>query len=118
MMSDAGTRDEPLWAVTPEKVREAVARIVQAAQPVKVIVFGSQARGAGGRDSDLDILVVERDVKDRLAEMIRLNSVLKGLILAVDILVIGQAEFEEWSETPGSVYYAARREGQVVYEAA
>ena len=107
-----------LWAVTPEKIEEAVARIVEAVHPVKIILFGSRARGEAGQESDVDLLVIEGEVKDRYAEMLRLNEVLRGLILAVDVLVIGEKEFEEWSQTPGSVYRAARREGRVLYEAA
>jgi len=117
-MTDGPAETQPIWAVTPEKIDEAVRRIVEAAQPVKVIVFGSRARGEAGAESDVDLLVVEREVKDRYAELIRLNKALRGLLLAVDVLVIGQKEFEEWSETPGSVYRAARQEGRVVYEAA
>ena len=117
-MDDTRAGPEPIWAATPEKVREAVRRIVQAAHPVKVILFGSHARGDAETASDVDILVVEQTVTDRFAEIVRLNGVLRGLIMAVDLLVIGQEEFEDWSETPGSVYYTAKREGKVVYGAA
>lgn len=108
----------PPWAVTPEKIDEAVRRIVASAQPLKVIVFGSQSRGDATSDSDLDIVVIEREVKDRFAEMVRLNRSLRGLLMAVDILVIGERDFEQWAATPGSVYYTASREGRVAYEAA
>ncbi|MBU4200219.1 MAG: nucleotidyltransferase domain-containing protein [Verrucomicrobia bacterium] len=53
-----------LWAVTPEKIAEAMRRIVEAVHPVRVILFGSQARGNAGRDSDLDIMIVEQNVQD------------------------------------------------------
>jgi len=109
---------QPLWAITPKKTAEAVRRIVATAHPVRIILFGSHARGDAGRDSDMDLLVVERDVPDRYAEMVRLHRALRGLILPVDILVIGEREFGEWADTPGSVYCAARREGKVLYEAA
>jgi len=112
------TSTQPLWAVTPEKIQEAVRRIVEAAHPVRIIVFGSQARGDSTTDSDLDLVVIERDVPDRVGEMIRLERALRGLILPTDILVISEREFQEWADTPGSVYRAAGREGKVVYEAA
>ena len=107
---------EPLWAVTPDKIEEAVRRIAEAAKPLKVILFGSRARGSASPESDLDLIVIEREVPDRYVEMIRLNGVLRGLIIAADILVIGVREFEERSQMPGSVYFNACREGKVVYE--
>ena len=112
------TNSQPLWASTPEKIAETVRRIVETAHPIRVILFGSQARGNTGWDSDIDLLVVERDVQDRYAEMVRLHRALRGLIIPVDILVISEKDFLEWSDTPGSVYCTAHREGKVLYEAA
>jgi predicted nucleotidyltransferase len=112
------TESLPLWAVTADKIAEAVQRIVAAAQPVRVIVFGSVARGNPGPDSDVDLVVVEREVRDRYAETVRLRRALQGLVMPVDLLVIGAQEFDEWAMTPGSVYHTARREGKVLYEAA
>lgn len=113
-----GSGDSPLWAVTPEKIGEAVRRIVEAAHPVRVILFGSQARGDAGRDSDVDLVVVEKEVSNRHAEIVRLMETLRGLILPIEILVISQRDFDYWSEVPGSVYRAAKREGKALYEAA
>jgi predicted nucleotidyltransferase len=112
------TEPQPLWAATPSKIEEAVRRIVEAANPVRVILFGSQARRDAGQDSDVDLLVVEREVVDRYAESVRLHRILRGLILAVDLVVMSEREFEEWADTPGSLARAACREGQVLHETA
>ena len=50
-------------------VIERAARVLAdaAASPAQVIVFGSAARGETGPDSDLDFLVLEDDVPDRVA---------------------------------------------------
>jgi predicted nucleotidyltransferase len=106
----------PIWAVTPEKLAEATRRLVEAAHPLKIILFGSRVRGDAREDSDVDLLVIEREVKDRVAEMVRLNRVLKGLILPVELVVIDELMFEDLVDTPGTVYYEAKREGEVLYE--
>ena len=112
------TNPQPLWAVTPEKLAEAVRRIVEAAHPVRVILFGSQARGDAGRDSNVDMVVVEREVPHRYAETVRLMKAMWGLIMPVEILVISEQDFDFWSNIPGNVYRAAKLEGKALYEAA
>jgi predicted nucleotidyltransferase len=107
---------QPPWAVTSEKIREAVQRIVEASQPRKVIVFGSQARGGGGTDSDLDLMVVLGEVRDPASESVRLRRLLKGLLMSVDLVVVDQAKFDYWRDTPGNVFYEAARDGKCIYE--
>jgi predicted nucleotidyltransferase len=47
--------------ISEDKIRAAVAILVREAQPERVILFGSSARGEAKPDSDLDLLVVERE---------------------------------------------------------
>jgi uncharacterized protein len=108
---------QPPW-VTSEKIAEAVRRIAQAANPVKIIMFGSRARGQERPDSDVDLLVIETQVENRVAEMTRLNRALRGLALPVELIVISAQLFDQWSRVPGSVYHEALREGIVLYDGA
>lgn len=112
------TLTEPSWSVTPEKIQKAVQWIVEAARPVRVIMFGSQARGEAKRDSDVDLMVVMARLSDeeRLKEMVRLRDLLRPLRLPVDVLVVPAAKLEYWGDTPGNVYYDASVGGVVLYE--
>jgi len=110
-------RTEPVWAVTPEKLREAVRRLVDAAHPRRSILFGSHARGDAHPDSDVDLMLLHDEVKDPAAESVRLRRVLKGLIMAVDLLPVSRSQFDYWRDTPGNVFFEAATEGQVLYEA-
>jgi len=95
-----------------DKVAQAVELLRRAAPNARIILFGSHARGDAGEQSDLDFLVVQSEVKDRLAEMVRLRRVLRPLGMPVDILVASQQTFDYWADTPGSVYYEAAVEGK------
>lgn len=98
-------------------IEDAARRIAGAARsPCRVIVFGSYARGDAGEDSDLDLLVVEREVSDYTGEYLRLREAIGSLGIGVDLLLYSEPEFEkrrDWWTTP--VYWAAR-EGKVMHD--
>lgn len=59
---------------TQEAIATAVRRLVAAANPQKIILFGSYAGGRVTADSDLDLLVIEREVVAKRQEMVRLRK--------------------------------------------
>ena len=101
-----------------ETIQRLTELLIEAARPKRIIMFGSQARGEAGEDSDLDIMVVEEGVSDRAEEMVRLNRLLRSLDVPVDLLVVSAEKFNYWCDTPGNVYFEAATEGEVLYEAA
>jgi predicted nucleotidyltransferase len=104
----------------PQDVIEVAGRKLAAAakNPVKVVLFGSHARGDAGPDSDLDFLVVERDLSDRHAEMVRLGRELRPLGIPVDVVVVSERYAEDWEGVEGSMVHAALTEGRVLHAAA
>jgi len=106
-------------ATLPDETVSRLTRLlVDAAHPRRLILFGSHARGDAREDSDVDILVVEERPADRLREMVRLNRLLRGLEVAVDLLVVSEEKFNHWRDTPGNIYFEASSEGRVLYEGA
>lgn len=99
-------------------VQQAVKRIVAAAQPSRVILFGSHGRGDADAGSDLDLLVIKPQVPDKYAEMIRLHEAVGDVGPGVDLLVYSDAEYERRSRVPGTLPYWARKQGRALYEAA
>jgi predicted nucleotidyltransferase len=98
-------------------LKQVVERIVAAARPSRVILFGSYGRGDADEGSDLDIMVIESHVADQVEEMVRLRQVIGSVGTGVDVLVYPEAEYERRSQVPGTLLYWARKEGRTLYEA-
>ncbi|MYD95458.1 MAG: nucleotidyltransferase domain-containing protein [Chloroflexi bacterium] len=103
--------------VTTSDVQEVVRRIVEVAQPEKIILFGSAARGEMEPHSDLDILVVKSGA-DHWSLSGRIRRALRGVNAAVDLVVATPENIERYKDSHPLVYKPALREGRVVYDAA
>ncbi len=105
--------------LTEQQLLDMVARIVaHASQPAKVILFGSYAIGEADEGSDIDLLVIERDVPDKAAEYLRLREAVGRVGVGVDLLLCTEREFDRRSRVRGTVHYWARKTGRVLHDAA
>jgi predicted nucleotidyltransferase len=103
----------------PEKdLREIVRRIVEVADPEKILLFGSAARGTMGPNSDLDLLVIKRGDYHHITVAQEIYSGLEGIDYAVSLIVKTPEEVERYKDSFALVLYPAMREGIVVYERA
>lgn len=101
----------------PAVLEEIVRRVVEAAQPERIILFGNAARGEMGPDSDVDLLVIKSGTYHRRDLAWRVRQALRGLDLAFDILIATPAEVERYRDAWMLVYHAALREGSELYAA-
>jgi len=102
--------------VTDELLADLVARIRSAGNPLKVVLFGSRARGDARPDSDLDILIIEESEAPRYRRAPDYLRALVGLFPAKDVVVWTPAEVAEWSAVPNAFITRALDEGRVLYE--
>jgi uncharacterized protein len=94
---------------------EIVRRIVEAARPEKIILFGSAARGEMGRNSDVDLLVVKSGSYGKLDLLGKIRMNLWGVGEAVDVILATPEELDRYGDCPAIVFYPAIREGRVLY---
>ncbi len=95
---------------------EAVARILSVAQPDRVLLFGSWARGEAGPDSDLDLLVVMPFEGPRHSAVLPLLHELADLPVPKDVVVLTPEEWARKKTVPGTIAYPAAHEGVTLYE--
>jgi predicted nucleotidyltransferase len=93
-------------------------RIVKEFSPVRVIVFGSHARGDAQPDSDVDLLVVLASVDDKREAAINIRRALADFPVSKDVVVTTPEEIARRGDLVGTVLRSALREGQVMYERA
>jgi uncharacterized protein len=101
--------------VSADIIDEVVRRIVEVAEPERIILFGSAARGEMTANSDIDVLVVKANThRRRLAQQIYLNLI--GVGRPVDVVVVTPEDIERYRDSQGLIIAPALRDGKVVYE--
>ncbi len=103
--------------LTDEQTADLVKRIVEAVAPVRIILFGSTARGEAGRYSDVDVLVVVEEGLHRRRSAQFIYRRLLGFGVPVDVVVATPSDLEQYGDSPGLVYREAMREGRELYAA-
>jgi predicted nucleotidyltransferase len=104
--------------LSDQSIMGAARRAAAAASvPAQVMVFGSYARGDADEGSDLDLVVIEREVTDKTAEYLKLHRAIGLIGVGVDVLVFSVDEFARRSQVPGTVAYWAKKEGKLLYDA-
>ena len=101
-------------SVTKE-IQRMVNRIVMEFQPERVILFGSHARGEGGPDSDVDLLIVMPVEGSKRDKAIEIGVALHDVRIPKDIIVTTPEEFEWRKEIAGTIERPAVMEGMTLY---
>jgi predicted nucleotidyltransferase len=92
--------------------------IIRRFHPLRVILFGSHARGEAGADSDIDLLVVLAEAPDKRRAAVEIRRALAAFPVPKDIIVTTPAEIAARGHLVGTVLRPALREGKVLYERA
>ena len=100
---------------TRKTINEMTSLIVDRFKPVKVILFGSYARGCEGIDSDVDLLVVMPVKGSKRKIRLDIRQTLHDIHVPKDIVVSTPEEFEWRKEIVGTIERPAALEGEVLY---
>lgn len=106
------------WHPTPEKVDLAVKTAIEVADPSRVFIFGSWARGEATDSSDLDLAVFfPGDRKAELGELRKeIARAIKDIRMSIDLVVASEGYAAEFISSVNSIYYKILHQGQLVYD--
>jgi predicted nucleotidyltransferase len=108
--------DEDVVQASSSALDEIVRRVVEVAEPERIILFGSAARGETGPDSDIDLLVVKAGAHRRKLSQAIYRRLL-GVGRSVDVVVVTPEDIDRYRDAVGLVIRPALKEGRTIYAA-
>lgn len=102
---------------TAEAIDRLVASIVADVHPLRIVLFGSAARGDTHAGSDIDLMVVMPDGSHRRRTAQLLYRQLRGAGVAFDIVVATPSDLDKHKNNIGLIYRTILLEGREVYAA-
>ena len=103
--------------VTLEKILFTVEEIVHRIQPVRVVAFGSRARGDHRRTSDLDLAVIVESYDPKVDERPIWRADI-DVWMDLDLLIYDLNRDELLRDSPMSLQAEVKREGVVLFDRA
>jgi uncharacterized protein len=99
-------------------IDEITRRLIEYYKPLRIYLFGSEARGEAGPDSDLDFCVVLPDDAPRSLYGPGVYQALWGVGTAADVVRYPLTDFESRAaHVVSSLPAAVKREGRLLYDA-
>jgi len=99
-------------------IEQIVNTIVTTVEPDKIILFGSYARGDYKKNSDIDILILKKGLKNErdVTNSLYMEFFNKKISIPIDLIAIDYDKYYQLNNDIGYIYKTINREGKVVYE--
>jgi len=98
------------------EINEAVSRVVEGINPLKLVLFGSMASGENKPESDVDLCVISEKVASQSEEAVRVRKIMGKILFPVDILVFSRENFDKRKDIWGTIQYEVDKKGKILYE--
>ncbi|MDR1270325.1 MAG: nucleotidyltransferase domain-containing protein [Planctomycetaceae bacterium] len=98
-------------------MKQIVAFITSKISPEKIILFGSYARGDNREDSDIDILIIIKNLKNerKITGTLYKELLKENISIPIDFLAIDYNKYNKLKNEVGYIYKTIEQEGQVLY---
>jgi len=92
--------------------------IVSLAKPDQIVLFGSYARGENTASSDIDLLIIKKDLKNgrKISGSVYKAFLKNDIGVPVDLLTIDYNRYIALGDEIGYIYRTIKREGKIIYD--
>lgn len=101
----------------PAELNQAIDIIKQKANPERIILFGSRARGDNDPSSDYDILIVTRKAGNEreITRSVYKEMYQQNIMLDIELIAISQNKWKSSKDQLGLIYKQIEAEGIELY---
>ena len=98
-------------------IDEIVPLIVSLVSPEQIILFGSYARGENKEKSDIDLLIVKKDLKNDREINNKLYEAFfdNNINIPIDLISVDYNKYLELNSKIGYIYKTIKEQGKIIY---
>jgi len=98
-------------------IDEIVSIIVSTVEPDQIVLFGSYARGDNKNTSDIDLLVLKKNLHDTkiITDNLYMSFFDNKIKIPVDLIVFDYDKYNKLKNEIGYIYKTISREGKLIY---
>ena len=94
-----------------------VALITSKIKPEKIVLFGSYARGENRENSDIDILIIVKNLENerKITGLLYKELLNNSIPIPIDFLAIDYEKYNKLKDKIGYIYKTIEKEGKILY---
>ena len=98
---------------------EIVSIIVSSVDPDQIVLFGSYAKGENRNKSDIDLLIIKKNLKNAksITDNLYMSFFDNKIKVPVDLIVVDYDKFNDLKNEIGYIYKTINEEGKLIYGA-
>jgi predicted nucleotidyltransferase len=98
-------------------INKIISIIVSSVDPDQIILFGSYARGDNKNTSDIDLLILKKNLKNAniITDNLYMSFFDSKIKIPVDLIVIDYDKYNKLKNEIGYIYKTINKEGKLIY---
>jgi predicted nucleotidyltransferase len=98
-------------------IEQIVNLITSKVSPERIVLFGSYARGDNNENSDIDILIIIKNLKNerKITGLLYKELLTNNISIPVDFLAVDSEKYNKLKDSVGYIYKTIDKEGQILY---